>query len=209
MICNTITGIGNWPLLTTTVDPLITVSTSGFASVPPTAQATKPKENHFDIAPHGYTVTFDDNDTRFCVMPFIQYVEVKHDRVVVVTFSDNTSEKAVLNSEDTFSLEYGISICVAKKLISMKFPNHKGVGSSIYNKIVKDGMTVYDGIQKEEQELLAEKKERERIVANRRAKQQKRREKRAAAEREKQIEIQKEAYLRALKEFHAGDEAHG
>ena len=43
-------------------------------------------------------------------------------------------KKAVLAVNDEFSLEQGISICVTKKLFSMKTENN---GSSVYNKIVE------------------------------------------------------------------------
>lgn len=128
------------------------------------------------------------------------------DKVIVVTFDDGTSEKAVLCDGDTFSLEQGISICLAKKLLSDKTGGH---GSREYNKIIKRGMKVYSNKLKAEAEAKRkeeeEKSRRERIATKKDAK----RKRREDAERERAIEIQKEAYLRAMQEFHAGDKTSG
>ena len=119
-------------------------------------------------------------------------------RAVVVEFSDNTSEKAVVSGDDPFTLEQGISICIAKKLISEK---SNGQGCSIYNKIIKHAMKVYDNDFKEymrkknEEERAAAKKQK---VAEKKAARKARRE---AEERERLVSIQTEAYLRAMREY--------
>ena len=139
------------------------------------------------------------------LLPAIYDVSVINNSVVVMTFSDNTQEKAVLSGDDTFSIEQGISICITKKILS--FITH-GNGSSIYNKLVEMGLSVYNdklaAIEKKKKED-AEEAERK---AKRFAKAQKRKAKRAEkikaeqeAVREEQIEIQKEAYLRAMHEY--------
>lgn len=66
------------------------------------------------------------------VLPHIKDVQTINNKVVIVVFADGTKEKAVLDSADTFSLEQGISICITKKLLSMKTG---GNGSSTYNKL--------------------------------------------------------------------------
>lgn len=119
-------------------------------------------------------------------------------RAVVVEFADNTSEKAAVSGDDQFTLEQGISICIAKKLISEK---SNGQGSSIYNKIIKHAMKVYDNDFKEymrkknEEERAAAKKQK---VAEKKAARKARRE---AEERERLVSIQAEAYLRAMREY--------
>lgn len=117
-------------------------------------------------------------------------------KVVEVTFADGTKEKSVCREPDTFSLESAISICISKKIMG---------GSSAYNNAVKRGMKVYEDKQKRE---AAEKAEQERIEkkrAKRLAYKERRAAKRAeeenqrkAREREEQIEIQTEAYMRAM-----------
>lgn len=117
-------------------------------------------------------------------------------KVVFVKFADGTVQKSVLSDDDTFSLEQGISICVTKKLFDMRTGN----GSSLYNKIISRGLKVYSNTQNEKAKQLADAAEKKakanKAVAKKRAKHLKR----EAAAREAQIEIQKEAYLRAMRE---------
>ena len=67
------------------------------------------------------------------IMPDIVDVLVYNDKVVTVKFADKTEEKAVLHPDDKFSVEQGVSICIAKKLAS---------GGAIYNKIVEHALNV-------------------------------------------------------------------
>ena len=109
---------------------------------------------------------------------------------VKVYFTDGTAEKAICEEGDrpNFSLDFGITICLCKKLMG---------GSHQYNnaihKIRKDMEARAYAI------ALAEEKKREANEAKQKARQEKARKKREARERE--IEIQKEAYLRAMREF--------
>lgn len=137
------------------------------------------------------------------VMPDIEdVVVIENDyfpRKVIVTFSDGTTEKATVDNYDIFAIDQGISVCVAKKLLSNIVGSEHG--SSVYNKIIDRGLKVlrnktkeretkkhHEAMLKEKREKLIEKKRQKRI-------------KRENAEREKQIEIQKEAYLRAMREY--------
>ncbi len=130
------------------------------------------------------------------VMPDITDVSVANDRVVFVTFADGTKEKAVLAADDQFSLEQGISICITKKLLSMKTEDN---GSSVYNKIVEKGLKVVEDKKKKAE---AEKQEKQ-VKSNRIKKLKAKKARKANAAREAQIEIQKEAYLRAMREFNS------
>lgn len=131
------------------------------------------------------------------VMPNI--IDVKTiSNVVIVSFADGTSEKAVLSPDDVYSLEYGISICVTKKLFSDKFD---GNGSSIYNKIVHHGMKVYENNRKQAEKNTREAQRIKEKVEKLAKKKSEKKAKREAAERERLVEIQKEAYLRAMREF--------
>ena len=109
-------------------------------------------------------------------------------KVVQVTFTDGSAEKAVCQEPDVFSLEQAISICIAKKMMG---------GSSAFNNAVRRGIKVYnDKLNKEvtdkaEQERIARKKAKD---AEKRAL---RRAKKEQQEKEKQIEIQAEAFVRA------------
>lgn len=111
-------------------------------------------------------------------------------KVVEVTFVDGDKQKAVCQEPDVFSLEQAISICIAKHLIG---------GTGAYNKIVKNGLKVYEDKLKDKNFAKAEAAR----IAKRRAKKAAYMKRRAEKRREEQIEIQKEAYIRALKEVSA------
>lgn len=128
------------------------------------------------------------------VMPDITDVSVMGDRVVSVTFADGTREKAVLVVGDKFSLEQGISICITKKLLSIQT---NGNGSSVYNKLISHCLKLYENNRKAEEKAKADEQAEKEKVKKARAK----RIKKANKKREREIEIQKEAYLRAMREF--------
>lgn len=133
------------------------------------------------------------------IMEGISDVQVLNEKVVMVTFSDGKTEKAVLDTCDTFNIEQGIAICIMKKSFS-KISN--GNGSSVYNKLVEYGVSAYEGIKALKAKAEADKQEKE-ARAKRNAEKAKRKKARKAAEkREAEIEIQKEAYLRAMRELH-------
>lgn len=110
-------------------------------------------------------------------------------KVVEVTFMDGTKEKSVCRESDIFSLETGISICISKKIMG---------GSSAYNNAVKHGIRIYNDKKNKEKRIKEEQERIKRKREKRIAYKKRRDDKRAAAEMERQIEIQKEAYLRAF-----------
>ena len=133
------------------------------------------------------------------IMSDIKDIEVKYNgensTLIFVTFKDGKTEKAVLDKDDEFSLEHGLTIILLKKLLS-----DKGVdGNSVHNKLVGRALKLYNKLEKEKNDKakkeLEEKERKKRLEEKRRAKKHKQ----AVAEREYQIEIQKEAYLRAMK----------
>lgn len=112
----------------------------------------------------------------------------------IVTFENGNVQVAVCDDNDEFNLEVGISICVTRELMDRLYGSSNGAG---YNKIIRNGMKIYNHNCK-----LAEKAkkwfaEQEAIKENRKIKEQKRREKRAAKKREREIEILAEAIRRA------------
>lgn len=117
-------------------------------------------------------------------------------KVVEVTFADGTKEKSVCREPDVFSLDLAISICISKKIMG---------GSSAYNNAVKRGIKVYEDKQKKEATKKAERERIEKKRAKKLAYKERRAAKRAEEEnqkklreREEQIAIQTEAYLRAM-----------
>lgn len=137
------------------------------------------------------------------LIPAVRDIETPQDgKVVIVHFVDGTSEKAVLNINDTYIYDFdqGVSICLMKRFLS---EYSDGNGSSVYNKLTKYGVDFYWKKREEEtkkaEETAAKKKEEEKL----KKKWEKKRARREAAKREREIEIQKEAYLRAMKEFNS------
>lgn len=132
------------------------------------------------------------------IIPHIKDIQIIQNRVVIVIFADGSKEKAVLDSADTFSLEQGISICITKKMLSMET---NGNGSSAYNKLINHCLKLYENNRKAEEKAKADEqaaKEKKKKAAD---KARAKRIKKANKNREREIEIQKEAYLRAMREF--------
>lgn len=111
-------------------------------------------------------------------------------KVVEVTFMDGDKQKVVCQEPDVFDLESAIGICIAKHLCG---------GSSAYHKAIRNGIRVYkENLEKEK--AIQEENER---IAKKIAKRQTYMQRRAERRREEQIEIQKEAYIRALREVNS------
>jgi hypothetical protein len=127
------------------------------------------------------------------IMPDIKDIKVSHD-IVFVTFTDNTKTKAVLDVEDVFNIEQAVSICITKKLLGDS-------GDSIYNKLIRRAFKVKDQNEKKAKEAELKAAEEKRIKEVAISKYQKRKNKK----REEAIEIQKEAYLRAMREFNGNN----
>ena len=128
-------------------------------------------------------------DTERFIISDIKDVKV-HGNTVVVMFADNTKTVAVLDSEDKFSLEQGISICITKKLLGRD-------GHAIYNKLINRAFKVKEQNEKVAEDAKkakeAEKRRKELALA--------RHKKKLAKKRETTIEMHKEAYIRAMKQF--------
>lgn len=136
---------------------------------------------------------YEDGFKKSCkeLIPDIKDVTVYQNHVVIVEFVDGTTEKAVLHPSDQFSVEQGISICITKRLVG---------GSSIYNKLIDRAVKVM--INNDAERTKKAKAEDERKEYNKRRNERKAR--RKSERREEQIELQKEAYVRALRELGIG-----
>lgn len=126
-------------------------------------------------------------------LPNIILVKIKdykiiNDKVVIVTFVDGTTEKAVCDPEDTFDLERAVEICICKKMFG---------GTKAYNDAIRKALKQLDAIDKKRKEdeelakLIARKKEK---AANRKKLRQEK-------TRKEMIDIQAEAYLKAMKMY--------
>lgn len=110
-----------------------------------------------------------------------------------ITFTDGEVITATARHGDEFNEEIGIMHCLLKRYF-------KGSG---YNTFIR--RLIKDTHRREAEEFLAKEEERKakeaEIKAQEKAREKK--QKRLAREREEQIEIQKEAYIRAMKELEA------
>lgn len=114
--------------------------------------------------------------------------EIVKNKVVEVTFADGDKQKAICQEPDVFSLEMAISICITKHLLG---------GTKEYNKAVRDGVKRYEDKIKNKKKVIEEAERFEK----RKAKLAAYKKRKAERRKEAQIEMQKEAYLRALRDF--------
>lgn len=128
-----------------------------------------------------------DKDKKFDPFEIVDY-KVINDTVVIVTFADNTTEKAVCNKNDTYDFERAIEICICKK----KFGGTKAYNSAIKNAL-RQVKAVDDKRKKEAEEKELEKR-REAKIAKRKAK-------RKAQRRQQRIDDMSEAFLKAMLDY--------
>lgn len=157
--------------------------------VDPETKSTITKNQRNNLVANFYEDGFKKNCKE--LIPDIKDVTVHQNRIVIVEFVDGTTEKAVLHPSDQFSVEQGISICITKRLVG---------GSSIYNKLIDRAVKVM--INNDAERTKKAKAEDERKEYNKRRNERKAR--RKSERREEQIELQKEAYVRALRELGIG-----
>ena len=118
--------------------------------------------------------------------PVIVDYKVINNTVVIFTFSDGTTEKTVCNHEfDEFELWRAVELAICKK---------KFGGTKAYHNAVNNAIKQIENIDAKKN---AEEEEKERI-ANRKAKYQQRKAKRMAKKRQEQIDIQTEAFYKAM-----------
>lgn len=113
---------------------------------------------------------------------------ILNDRVVMVKFEDGTTEKAVCSPKDEFDLERAIEICICKKMFG---------GTKKYNDAINHALRDIKNVDERKQK---EKEEAER-VAKKKAKYQERKLRRQEKKRQEQINIQAEAFLKAMLEY--------
>lgn len=133
------------------------------------------------------TIIVGDNKKSEFDPDFIKDVKIlAENKVVQVMFKDGTSEKAVCSDEDNFSLEIGISICIAKKILG---------GTGKYNSAIRKAMKIIESKKKMKEKAEEERKR----ILKRKQKREVYLKKRELKKREEQIKIQEEAYYRAMK----------
>ena len=110
--------------------------------------------------------------------------------VIICTFADGKKEKAVCMPDDTFDMETGIAVCLAKHALG---------GASNYHKAIKRGVRV----AKEQEARKAEESRLEEIKKKRIDRAKRRKEAYKARKREERIIEMAEARVRAQKIYEA------
>lgn len=133
---------------------------------------------------------FDSESSNESVYPTPKPVKVEtyNNRVVKVTFEDGSFTKSVCSDNDTFDLDVGITICILKRVMGKN-------GHKLYNNMMREIHKIMDENEKGKEKARKEK-------AERKAKQHKTELKAAAKKakaRQDQIDIQKTAFVEALR----------
>ncbi len=119
---------------------------------------------------------------------------------VIMDWSDGTKTKAICekSDRDNFNLDFGLTICMTKKMIDFL----KSLNLIDHDETYMKAIDSYHRLFKKKE--ASKNAEKERIKAKNEAKQKARQDeaRKKREEREREIEIQKEAYLRAMKEYY-------
>ena len=122
-------------------------------------------------------------------------------KVIRVDFSDNTQEKVICDEKDKFDLRRGLFVALSKKLYKDKYTlegiEHMATELSCQKKYVK----MVDKAIKDHNRKLIEEENKECEEAMKKRLAHERKVKRDKKKRERAINIQKEAYIRAMKEI--------
>lgn len=125
------------------------------------------------------------------------------ERGVIIDFKNGNRQKAVCVGEDEFNLEIGITICLTKYLAEAYF--HAKNGSATYNKAVEKCIKFLDKKDLKKREEREKEKRIKAAKAKRAEKKARREERKKNAAREEAIQIQVEAYRRAMYSKEADD----
>ena len=111
-------------------------------------------------------VCLDNKDNEICktdIVPNIINVQHPNEKTVFVEFADGSKEIAHLKDGDVFNLEFGVLICIVKKIFSDM--GIIGAGSSVYNKLMKYALSKLDYTKRAKEATLAQRKAEKRKLA--------------------------------------------
>lgn len=131
-------------------------------------------------------------------LPEVAKVEVYNNRVVKATYIDGTFTKAVCSENDTFDLDVGITICAMKRLFGENGTRH-------YNNYIS---YVHAVMEKNDKKKLAEDAQRM-IDKDKKRKAELKKAAKKLKQKEEQIDIQKQAIIRAHQEIEAAQREEG
>lgn len=142
------------------------------------------------------SVCEDDNNIEIS-----RYEILARNKVIRIFFSDDTQEKVICDDKDEFDLQRGLFVALSKKMYKDKYTlegiEHMATELSYQKKYVK----MVDKAIKDHNKKLIEEENKEHEEALQKRLDHERKLKRDKKKRERAINIQKEAYVRAMKEI--------
>jgi len=142
----------------------------------------------------GLTTKAPNNKSKWIEgLPAVKKVETYNQRVVKVTFIDDTFTKSVCSENDHFDLDVSITICLLKRILGTNGDD----ATRNYNNLMNQ---VHDVMEKNEKEKLVAQAQKAADKAKKRKIELKRAAKKLKA-KEEQIDIQKQAIIRAHQEM--------
>lgn len=140
---------------------------------------------------------YEDNNN----IKISSYEILARNKAILVSFSDNTQEKVVCDDKDKFDLRRGLFVALSKKMYKEKYTlegiEHMATELSYQKKYVK----MVDKAIKDHNRKLIEEENKKHEEALQKKLAHERKVKRDKKKRERAINIQKEAYVRAMKEI--------
>lgn len=136
------------------------------------------------------------------------YVIVVPGKVVEVLFEEGNTEKMVCQEEDVFDIRRCLFIALAKHMYKKEY-TFKGIEYKAnemmyikrYVKMIDDVIKKHHKGELDAQKKKQQEQEEKERIARRRAKRYAYKERRKHKEEEHLVELQKEAYLRAMREY--------
>ena len=145
--------------------------------------------NEFVITvPRGYA-PLSYGSGSYTVVPVIEKIEIYNERVVKVTFKDGTFTKSICAENDIFDVDTGITICLLKKMLGKN-------GHKVYNNMIRDAHKL---MNEQENKKVEKQMAKEEARKKQKAVEMKKKAKKLK-EKEEQIDIQKQAFVRAMQE---------
>jgi len=178
----------------------------------PDSMNEKEKFNMFEVDNmiHNCEFYINKNGTSFrnCINISDKIIDINiivSNKVVEVTFADGKKEKMVCHEEDIFNLRNCLFIAIAKHLYKKEY-TFEGIEWKAfelthlkkYVKIVDSALKAYDKKQKEIEKVEAEEVKRLKYAKARNERKLAKKIKKEQEEKDKQVAIQREAYLQAM-----------
>lgn len=140
---------------------------------------------------------YEDNNN----IEISSYEILARNKVIRIFFSDGTQEKVICDDKDEFDLRRGLFVALSKKIYKEKYTlegiEHMATELSYQKKYVK----MVDKAIKDHNRKLVEEENKKHEEALQKRLAYERKVKRDKKKRERTINIQKEAYVRAMKEI--------